>query len=151
MKPPCMIVVQYVLPAIRVLIMKNLIEKHNMRKIDVSAKMELTPAAITQYMKGERGATFVDEILKSEKTMKILSELTEALAKQNMPPETIIEKLCKACIVIRSEGIICGLHQKELPTLKELGCEICEPSNADYFVNRIDCFSEKSTRTHSEV
>jgi len=123
------IVVQYVLPAIRVLIMKNLVEKHHMRKIDTSAKMELTPAAITQYMKGERGATFVDEIAKSEKTMEILSELAEALAKNKAPAETIINKLCKACTTIRSERIICGLHQKDLPGLKECKCVICEPSS----------------------
>jgi predicted transcriptional regulator len=135
LKPPCMIVVQYVLPAIRVLIMKDLIKKHNMRKIDASAKMELTPAAITLYTKGKRGATFVDEITKSEKTMKILSELTETLAKDNMPTETIIDKLCRACVTIRSEGIICGLHQKELHALKESKCRVCEPSNADCFVN----------------
>jgi predicted transcriptional regulator len=130
-----MIIVQYVLPAIRVVIMKDLIEKHSMRKIDASAKMDLTPAAITQYMKGERGAMFVDEIMKSEETMKILSELAEALAKDNMHAETIIDRLCKACVIVRSEGTICGLHQKELPALKECKCVICEPSNADCFVN----------------
>jgi len=130
-----MIVVQYVLPAIRVLIMKDLIEKHSMRKIDASAKMDLTPAAITQYMKGERGAMFVDEIMKSGETMKILSELAEALAKGNMHTETIIDKLCRACVTIRSERIICGLHEKELPALKESKCLICEPSNADCFAS----------------
>ncbi|MEM2917258.1 MAG: hypothetical protein QXN63_02750 [Candidatus Bathyarchaeia archaeon] len=135
MKPPCMIMVQYVLPAIRVLIIKNLIEEHNMRKIDVSTKMELTPAAITQYMKGERGAGFIDEIVKSEKTMKILSELAEALAKEKMPTETVIDKLCEACITIRSEGIVCKLHQKELPTLKESKCTICESSNPNCFAD----------------
>jgi len=33
LKPPCVIVVKYLLPAIRVLVTKELIEKHNMRKI----------------------------------------------------------------------------------------------------------------------
>ena len=127
MKPPCMIVVQYILPAIRVLIMKNLIEKHHMRKIDVSAKMDLTPAAITQYLKGERGATFVDKVAKSEKTMSILSELAQALAEGNVPAETILNKLCSACITLRSEGIICWLHKKDLQTLKEDKCEMCKP------------------------
>jgi predicted transcriptional regulator len=130
-----MIVVQYVLPAIRVVIMKDLIEKHNARKIDASTKMELTPAAITQYIKGERGAAFVDEIMKSKKTMKILSDLAEALMKDNVPAETIIDKMCKACITIRSEGIICGLHQKELPTLKKHECLICEASNQNCLAN----------------
>jgi len=123
-----MIVVQYILPAIRVLIMKDLIEKHNIRKIDASAKMEVTPAAITQYMKGERGAKLVDRIAKSEKTMKILSELAEAMAKDYVPAETVMNKLCDACFTIRSERIICGLHRKDLPSLKEeCKCVVCAP------------------------
>ena len=128
MKPPCMIVVQYILPTIRVLIMKDLLQKHNIRKIDASKKMELTPAAITQYMKGERGKAFADEIIKSEKTMKIISNLAEALAKDNIPAENTIDKLCEACSTIRAEGIICGLHKEKLPALKECTCAICERS-----------------------
>jgi len=114
-----MIVVQYVLPAVRVLIMKNLMDKYNMRKVDVSAKMKLTPAAITQYMKGERGAAFVEKIGKSEKTMKIISELAEALAKDNVSAEIVIDKLCRACMTIRSEGIICGLRQRAQASMKD--------------------------------
>nr|MDO8099063.1 hypothetical protein [Candidatus Njordarchaeota archaeon] len=121
-----MTVVQYVLPAIRVLIMKNLVENHKMRKIDVSAKMELTPAAITQYMKGERGAELVDEIAKSEKVMKVLSELAEDLARGGMPAEAMIDKLCEACTTLRTERMICRLHKRELPTLKQGKCEICQ-------------------------
>jgi predicted transcriptional regulator len=126
-----MIVVQYILPAVRVLIMKELLETYNMRKIDASARMELTPAAITQYLKGERGAAFVDEIAKSKKTMKILSELAEALAEGNASAKVVMDKLCKACITIRSEGVICELHQKDLPTLKNCECAVCQPLTAD--------------------
>lgn len=126
MKPPCMIVVQYILPTIRVLIMKNLIQEHNMRKIDASKKMELTPAAITQYMKGERGKAFADKITKSEKTMKIISDLADTLASGDIPAENTIDKLCEACSTIRAEGIICGLHKEKLPSLKESACAICE-------------------------
>lgn len=133
-KPFCMVVVQYVLPAIRLLIMKNLMEKHNMRKIDVSTKMELTPAAITQYLKGERGVAFVDCVSQSEKVMKIVSDIAEALARNDIPMERLIDKLCMACSAVRSEGIICQLHQKNLPALKE--CSVCKRSDyVDKFSN----------------
>jgi len=45
--------------SIRVMVMKELREKYNMRKIDASTRIELTTAAITQYFKGERGAIFI--------------------------------------------------------------------------------------------
>jgi predicted transcriptional regulator len=109
--------------------MKELIEKHGMRKIDVSEKMELTPAAITQYFKGERGSFVIDEIANSEKTMKMISKFAETLAKTDTPTEKIIEELCEICTTIRSERIICDLHVKDLPTLKECECKCatCQP------------------------
>lgn len=126
MKPPCVTVVKYLLPAIRVLVMKELIETHKMRKIDASDKMDLTPAAITQYLKGKRGSMFVDEIEESQVAMRMVSKLSDALAKNDASLENIIERLCDICTSIRSEGIVCKLHQKDLPALKECKSPICK-------------------------
>ena len=100
-----MIVVQYVLPALRVLIVRNLMDTYKMRKIDAAAKMELTPAAITQYVKGERGAMLVKEVAKSEETVKILSELSKALLDNSVPEEVMVNMLCRACMTLKSKGI----------------------------------------------
>ncbi|MCS7123941.1 MAG: hypothetical protein NZ932_00780 [Candidatus Bathyarchaeota archaeon] len=127
MKPPCVVVVKYLLPAIRVLITKELIEKHNMRKIDASEKMELTPAAITQYYKGERGATLTREIEKSPEVMKMISQLAEALVREESTPESVIERLCEICVAIRYERVICKLHQEDLPALDVCKCATCYP------------------------
>ncbi|MEM3673685.1 MAG: transcriptional regulator [Candidatus Bathyarchaeia archaeon] len=129
MKPPCVVVVKYLLPAIRALVMKELVEKHGMRKIDVSEKMELTPAAITQYIKGERGSFAVNQLTRSEKTMEMISKLAENIARADVPTEKVMEELCEICMAIRSEGMICDLHSKDLPTLKEREgkCATCQP------------------------
>lgn len=103
MKPPCVTVVRYVLPAFRALVMKDLIEGYKLRKIDVSTKMRLTPAAITQYIKGDRGTAFKEKVAKSKETVKILSELAEALAKDNVSEKIVMDRLCKACMAIRFE------------------------------------------------
>ncbi|MEM1565333.1 MAG: hypothetical protein QXQ08_05080 [Candidatus Bathyarchaeia archaeon] len=127
MKPPCVVVVKYLLPAIRVLITKELVEKHNLRKIDASEKMELTPAAITQYYKGERGSVLAREIEQSPETMKMISKLAEAIAREEATPEDVIEKLCEICAAIRYERVICKLHQEDLPTLDTHKCSTCYP------------------------
>jgi hypothetical protein len=120
-----MIVVQYILPTLRALVMKDLIKEHGLRKIDVSKKMELTPAAITQYTKGNRGGAFTDRIVKSKKAMKVVSDLAEALAKGGISGEDAISKLCEACATIRADGIVCGLHREEAPGLKGSTCGVC--------------------------
>lgn len=127
MKPPCVTVVKYLLPAIRVLVTKELIEKYNLRKIDASEKMKLTPAAITQYFKGERGATLAYDIMQSKNAMNVISELAETLAKEKVDPEEVIEKMCRICSIVRNEGAICELHRKDLPKLDdECECDTCK-------------------------
>jgi predicted transcriptional regulator len=121
-----MVVVQYVLPAIRALVMKELVERHHMGKMKAAVKMAVTPAAGTQYIKGERGAALLEEITRSERARQIISELAEALMKNEIAIDAVINKLCKACNIVRSEGIICDLHMKELPALRESKCYICE-------------------------
>lgn len=128
MKPPCMIVVQYVLPTLRALVVDDLVKEHGMRKIDVSRKMELTPAAITQYEKGDRGKAFVGTIVKSKKAMKVVSDLADALAKGTISAEDVINKLCEACGAIRADGMVCGLHKEEEPGLKGTACGVCDSS-----------------------
>lgn len=126
MKPPCVIVVKYLLPAIRVLVTKELVEKYNLRKVDASAKMELTPAAITQYSKGERGTALAQEIAHSKEAMDMISKLAETLAKNDVSVENVIEKLCVICTAVRYEKVICKLHQKDLPNLEECKCVTCQ-------------------------
>jgi len=128
MKPPCVVVVKYILPAIRFLVTKELVEKYNLRKIDVSEKMELTPAAITQYFKGERGVMLTQELMQSKETMEKVSEVAEILAKSDVSADYIIEKICEICMTIKHERIICKLHQKDLPALEECRCPACPPA-----------------------
>lgn len=119
--------VKYLLPAIRVLVTKELIAKYNLRKIEASEKMELTPAAITQYFKGERGTALAREIAQSPETMEMVSKLAERLARSDASAEEIIEKLCEICAMVRYEKVICKLHQKDLPNLNECKCVTCQP------------------------
>jgi len=74
MKPPCMIVVQHVLPPLRVAIARELIETHGLKKTKVSKLMGLTPAAITQYMNMKRGETS-ESIINSDKVREIVSKI----------------------------------------------------------------------------
>ncbi|MEM3727331.1 MAG: transcriptional regulator, partial [Candidatus Bathyarchaeia archaeon] len=75
MKPPCMIIVANILPVIRALVAKRLMEKYNFKLVDVAKKMNVTPSAITQYMKGCRGGKILKEIDES----KVLEETVTAI------------------------------------------------------------------------
>lgn len=126
MKPPCVIVVYYVLPAIRAIVAQKLVEKYNLRQVDAAARMGVAPAAVTQYVKGKRGSSLMEAISQSERAVKIISDLAECLEREETPIDVILNKTCEACSVIRSERLICDMHQVELQALRECRCNLCE-------------------------
>lgn len=125
MKPYCVTVVKYVLPAMRVLITNELMEKYDLRKIDVAERMSLTPAAVTQYSKGIRGSTCVEEISGSKEIMKKISELSKVIAVDEANFETVMDNMCEVCRLIRSEKLICKLHTDEFSESILDDCNVC--------------------------
>ena len=92
-----MTIVKNVLPAIRVLVMRELIEEHGLRKIGVANKMSLSPAAITQYIQGGRGSTFHKEISQITQVRNNLSEISKSIAKDKYSGDVVIDKICEIC------------------------------------------------------
>ena len=124
MKPPCIIVVRYILPALRVLIAKELVEKHGLKRVRAAEKMELTPAAITQYLKKVRGETAVKMVESSDEAIKIISAMTNDLAKDEASVYDVLQNICQICQTMRSKGLLCEMHKEILPALKRI--EVCE-------------------------
>ena len=56
MKPYCEVASQYLLPTLRALVAKNLMEKYKMTQQDAASKIGLTQSAVSQYMRQLRGS-----------------------------------------------------------------------------------------------
>jgi len=123
MKPPCMVVVQHILPALRLEITQELVEKYGMKRSDAAAKMGITPAAVTQYLSRARGGSATTLLEGSGKVMEIVDELSRDIAAGESPLDILLLKLCRACAAARSEGLICQLHRESMPGLIDIrGC-----------------------------
>lgn len=120
-----MVVVQYILPALRVSMAKELIDKYGMRKTEVAEKMDVTPAAITQYLNRSRGGVAYGMVERSSKVMDLLSDLTRDLAEGKSSPDKLLAKLCMACRAARAEGLICELHKGVMSSLREVESCAC--------------------------
>lgn len=125
MKPPCVLVVGSVLPAIRVLVAKRLIDGYNLRLVDAAKKMDVTPSAITQYVKGARGCRLPGRLKENEALKEAVSSIAEELVKDEVNMESVLKKICSACEAIRREGLLCEDHVDILPSLKNFGCRLC--------------------------
>jgi len=125
MKPPCMMVVQYILPALRVEITKELSHDYELKNAEIARKMEVTPAAVTQYLNKSRGGDAAELIQDSEKVMGIVSEIAKDIVEKESPPDMLLMKLCKACLAVRRERLMCEIHMESMPSLKALESCAC--------------------------
>ncbi len=118
-----MIVVQHILPALRLEITRELVEKYGMRKADAAGKMGVTPAAVSQYLNRSRGGSATPIIEGSVAVMGLVDDISRDIASGESPLDILLLKLCRACAAARTEGLICDLHKESLPGLGEVkGC-----------------------------
>lgn len=120
-----MIVVQYILPALRVAVARELVEEHGLKKTKVAQMMEVTPAAVTQYLNSSRGDLASNVIEGSSEVGSLVSEIANDLAVEETAPDALLMKVCKTCHTIRAEELICELHKEVMPSLKKIESCAC--------------------------
>jgi predicted transcriptional regulator len=122
MKPYCEITTQIILPAMRALVAKNLIEKYKLNQQEAASKLGVTQAAISQYRRDLRGSRL--RILEKDKNvMEEIERFTDRIVSGGFNSLSAMKAFCDICRTIRSKKLICEAHMKNFPELKE--CKIC--------------------------
>jgi len=123
MRPPCELVVRFVLPAFRSLVAKELIKKYHISQVVASELLGTTQAAVSYYLYSKRG----DKILKQLESMPNVRLAAKELAKKMVDKQfslaNSISRFCTLCIALRKSDIICNLHH-DYAKLPE-SCEVC--------------------------
>lgn len=125
MRPPCEIVVTKVLPAIRTVLVKELIERHELSQKEVAEILGVTQAAVSQYLSSTRGDVELEKKLRKTKMYNKIQELSDKIASGDIKKSQIINNYCNICDSMRKEGILCEIHSESAPELLEEGCEVC--------------------------
>ncbi len=103
MKPPCEEIFKDVLPTIRAILVKDLVERHNLNQIEVAKRLGITQPAVSQYLRSLRGTSRAKALLKRSDFMKSLRELSDAIAVRGMRGIQIAEMYCNLCAILRKE------------------------------------------------
>ena len=125
MRPPCEVVVKEVLPAIRAMLVKELIERHQFSQVEVARGLGITQPAVSQYLRMLRGAGRDSVLLKSIK--KQVRGLADDIARGKLKRKQVIERYCMICRSAGQQKLICLLHMRAAPYLRREGCRICLP------------------------
>ncbi len=123
MKPPCELIVWYVIPTIRAELSKEMI-KLGLSQKDVSERLGITQSAVSQYVKDKRGKG----IPVNKNVRKAIKDLAKEIADGNTSRD-VIPGICAVCGIVKRSGSLCDLHKQEDDSDLE-GCDVCMGSSA---------------------
>lgn len=122
MRPPCEIVVWYVIPTIRSELAKELLNL-GMKQKEISELLDITQPAVSQYISDKRGhgLKFNDE------TQNLIREFAKGLVEEKYNQRDIIPHVCEICRKVKTDEILCQLHKEKgkMPT----DCDACMSSH----------------------
>jgi len=122
MKPFCEIIVSSILPALRAIVTKNLMEDYGYSQTKAAQVLGISQPAISQYKKEIRGSGV--KVLQSNKeVMKAIKKMSEEIASGNAKPIQLQKRFCEICGTIRKERIICQMHKDVYPGIAP--CNLC--------------------------
>ena len=123
MKPPCEIVVWYVIPAIRSELAKELLNL-GMRQKDVSELMDITQPAVSQYITDKRGSG----IKLDDNVRQMIKDFAEELADGRATKAQLIGRTCSICKHVETADVLEQLNIDK----SDLGedCQSCLGSEA---------------------
>ncbi|MDO5810503.1 transcriptional regulator [uncultured Methanobrevibacter sp.] len=124
MKPPCEIVVWYVIPAIRSELAKELLNL-GMKQKDVSELMDITQPAVSQYITDKRGSG----IKLDENVRKMIHEFARQLSEGEATKADLISRTCTICKHVKTTDVLAQLNINK----EDLGedCQSCLGSEAE--------------------
>jgi hypothetical protein len=96
MKPRCEIMAKKVLPAIRVAMVKVLVEDHGMTQSEAARRLGITQPAVSQYLSRARGSNY-QQVLKSLDLSPLIAEISEKLVSGELRNEGFSKIYCMIC------------------------------------------------------
>lgn len=124
---PCELAVRVIIPSLRALVAKELIQNHSLKQQEVASVLGVTQSAISQYVRNARGKTL--NLTGVVRVNRIIKETAESISRDEASASYINTMFCRACKVIREKQLMCDLHRRFDPSFNSEGCRACLPSS----------------------
>lgn len=120
---PCEIAVKSVIPAVKAMVAKGLVEKHGLKQNEVADLLGISQSAVSKYTRELRGrAITLDNV---QEIQAPINNIITLIASGTYQREEFLKLLCQACITIREKGLMCGYCQRSDPRAKIEECTLC--------------------------
>ena len=120
---PCEVGVKTVLPAVKAVMARSIMEKHGLNEKQTADILGLSQSAVSRYAARERG-----NLLNIEATPEIIALIDQMVTHLIKAPDDkaeILKLFCQTCTSIREKGLMCPACQKEMPQEWAEKCSFC--------------------------
>lgn len=115
-----------VIPAIRAIVVRRLVEEHGLTQQEAAKLLGVTQPAVSKYLHHKRGiAIDLDKVREVERAA---SQIVNLLLTRETRPVQVMTKLQEASDYVRRHRLMCDLHKKLEPDLDVETCHICDSS-----------------------
>jgi len=120
---PCEVGVKTVLPAVKAVMARSIIEKHGLNEEQTAALLGLSQSAVSRYVGRERGNLL--QIENSTEVLALIDHMVTFLIKEPNNKEEILNLFCQTCTTIREKGLMCPYCEKETTPQWAEKCFFC--------------------------
>jgi len=113
-----------VIPALRALIVKRLVEDHGMTQQEAAKLLGVTQPAVSKYLHEKRGAAI--RLTGIREIDQATTEIAEMVSSQKIQPIEVMSRIEAACEYVRRNRYMCDLHKKLEPGMDIDSCHVCE-------------------------
>jgi predicted transcriptional regulator len=128
MSVPCEVAVKCVLPVVRAMIAKELIEKHRMKQAQTAELLRVSQPAISLYCRKLRGKAI--DLEQDHDVTNLIHKVTETLAKNKLTHRELVQAYCNICRTVRAKGLLCQMHRRFDTAVDPEKCELCKSSGS---------------------
>ena len=98
---PCEVANKYIIPAIRSLIAKKLIDEYKFTQISAAKRLGVTQAAISQYLYSKRGVKIANKIMSEPELKSLVDKIVKMIVEEQVTMDELISGICELCKAYR--------------------------------------------------
>jgi len=98
--------VKYVIPALRMLISRRLVEDYNLNQIQVAKLLKVTQPSVSNYMGRRKGSVKIRRFLNNDIVNEYAASLAQKIFEQGLSIVDLTEDICNLCNKLRRSGYL---------------------------------------------
>jgi len=121
---PCEVGVKTVLPAVKAIMARTIVEKHGYNEKQTATLLGLSQSAVSRYVSRERGDNLVS-IEGAPDIIAMIDAMVLSIVNDPQNRSKLLELFCQTCSAIREKGLMCSKCQAEMPPEWADKCFFC--------------------------